>query len=163
MSRTPAKSRPAADEKEFLAMCWKCANAVKVPSKESPGAETISGCKEDSRIHSFADAQKLCPIREKLGFPPAKDEPKFNIYLREFFEGEEIKRTLLKDSLSRKQAVCLLHSVFEREIKGWEDKYTLVEKGFEFRKGYYFRGIPVGHDRCLRVEMVEAAKPLPEL
>lgn len=162
--RKPAPKEATAEKKDFLAMCWKCANVVEVPSKKSPGAFEIIGCKAESRIHSFDDAQKLCPIREKLGKTTAEaDTGLYNIYRREYFEGEEIKRTLLRDGLNRKAAVCLLSQLFDNEMKVWDEKYLMVEKSFEFRKGYYFFGIPVDHDRCLRVEMVEASRNLPEL
>ena len=47
----------------MMAMCWKCANRIteKVPGDKF-GGMVLVGCKEESSIKGFDDAQEKCPL-----------------------------------------------------------------------------------------------------
>lgn len=79
----------------------------------------------------------------------------FNIVREELCEGEIVERKVLETGLERITAVCKLSPIFKQEIAPWEKRYLMIETGFESSRGYYFWGVPVDHDRCLRVKMEE--------
>ena len=48
------------DKKKNIPMCWKCASKITEPSGST--GLTLIGCKEQKDIHSYSDAEKMCPL-----------------------------------------------------------------------------------------------------
>ena len=49
-----------------MPICWKCVSKIMKPSTDN--SMTLIGCKECDRIHTYADAEKLCPLLPKIHF-----------------------------------------------------------------------------------------------
>ena len=43
-----------------MPICWKCVSKIMKPSTDN--SMTLIGCKECDYIHSYADAERLCPL-----------------------------------------------------------------------------------------------------
>jgi hypothetical protein len=45
-----------------MPMCWKCVSKVIDPNPGGQGGFSLNGCKENAAIHSFRDAESMCPL-----------------------------------------------------------------------------------------------------
>jgi hypothetical protein len=50
---------------EKIPICWKCASSIIEPNDDEQGYN-LKGCKEEKKIHSYRDAEKLCPLLKEM-------------------------------------------------------------------------------------------------
>lgn len=78
-------------------MCWKCWNCLKADIENST-AQTMVGCKENTKIKDFNDAQHMCPLNnctcENCGivFRVIYPETQGDIFYCPHCGGDEIKK-----------------------------------------------------------------------
>jgi hypothetical protein len=46
---------------ERIPLCWKCASRI-MKLNEDGKSYSLVGCKENTSIHDYSDAKKLCPV-----------------------------------------------------------------------------------------------------
>ena len=52
--------------KNKIPMCWKCASRITTDNNDKWNGKTFVGCKDNDDIHDYDDAQKLCPLLDKM-------------------------------------------------------------------------------------------------